>query len=327
MGQHVSTEDGFWVPARGGGSMNLRSSEQRTARETLIEQEKQRWAAWDSALACLHGASLLFANGDTADGQDELRKGIAALTALRAAPAPTGDYSKVEQDCRGCMGPCGRCHELDGAAPAPEPEHVCGGCGYKWNWPVPSPIELCGDCWRKTWPILRGAAPAPEGETWHPRATAPETGVAFRAYGHALVDLDFNPSGQVEACWDGDRFIGAVWNGQSDIWNTLPIEFTHWQPMPAAPASPGPTPEGRETNWLAGALAKAKATAANVLTPEQVQEMRVRHERTIRAAQAETLREVLAELSKGVDYRTGYEAAQHYSRTKLSAITGGTEEP
>jgi hypothetical protein len=94
-----------------------------------------------------------------------------------------------------------------------------------------------------------------------------------------------------------------------------------------APASPGPTPEGRETNWLAGALAKAKATAANVLTPEQVQEMRVRHERTIRAAQAETLREVLAELSKGVDYRTGYEAAQHYSRTKLSAITGGTEEP
>jgi hypothetical protein len=51
------------------------------------------------------------------------------------------------------------------AAPAPEPEHVCGGCGYKWNWPVPSPIELCGDCWRKTWQILRGAAPAPEGET------------------------------------------------------------------------------------------------------------------------------------------------------------------
>jgi hypothetical protein len=35
---------------------------------------------------------------------------------LRAAPAPEGetpdgDYSDTERDCRGCMGPCGRCHE------------------------------------------------------------------------------------------------------------------------------------------------------------------------------------------------------------------------
>jgi hypothetical protein len=224
------------------------------------------------------------------------------------------------------------------AAPAPEPEHVCGGCGYKWNWPVPSPIELCGDCWRKTWPVLRGAAPAPEGETWHPRATAPETGVAFRAYGPALVDLDFNPLGQVEACWDADRFIGAAWNGQSDIWNTLPIEFTHWQPMPpspdqAAPASPGPTPEGRETNWLASALAEAKATAANILTPEQVQALRDSHEQAIRAAQAETLREVRAKLGQWLDQGHSFTCPVYDGApctcglsAALSALTVGTEE-
>jgi hypothetical protein len=130
------------------------SSEQRTARETLEQAFRAGFAA------CQDNTDKYGEyNGDSIEEE------FAAFAAsLRAAPAPTGDYSAIEQDCRGCMGPCGRCHE-SGAAPAPEPEHVCGGCGYKWNWPVPSPIELCGDCWRKTWPVLRGAAPAPEGET------------------------------------------------------------------------------------------------------------------------------------------------------------------
>jgi hypothetical protein len=70
---------------------------------------------------------------------------------------------------------------------------------------------------------------------WQPIATAPNDGSAFRAYGPSLIDPDFNPWGSVEACFDGERFVGAVWNGQHDIWNTLPIEATHWQPIPASP--------------------------------------------------------------------------------------------
>lgn len=74
----------------------------------------------------------------------------------------------------------------------------------------------------------------PPGGAWQPRETAPDTQV-FRAYGPTLIHPDFNPQGSVEACWDGERFIGAVWDGQFDCWNTVEIEFTHWMPLPAAP--------------------------------------------------------------------------------------------
>jgi hypothetical protein len=86
---------------------------------------------------------------------------------------------------------------------------------------------------------LQNVPPPPHAdviaEMWRPSESAPQDGTPFRAYGPALVDLDFNPNGQVEACFDGERFIGAVWNGQSDIWNTAPIEFTHWSPFPDSP--------------------------------------------------------------------------------------------
>jgi hypothetical protein len=164
------------------------------------------------------------------------------------------------------------------AAPAPEPEHVCGGCGYKWNWPVPSPIELCGDCWRKTWQILRGAAPAPEGETPMPRCVVCRT--------------EYPTTGQQAGP------VAGVWGKNFMVCRLCVDAARDAKRKRNAPASPAPTPEGRETNWLAGALADAKATAANILTPEQVQALRDSHEQAIRAAQAETLREAADEITR-----------------------------
>ncbi len=51
---------------------------------------------------------------------------------------------------------------------------------------------------------------------WQPIETAPKEGAAFRAYADELIDLDFNPCGSVEAAWNGEEFIGCIWNGQQD---------------------------------------------------------------------------------------------------------------
>lgn len=85
---------------------------------------------------------------------------------------------------------------------------------------------------------LSEARAALSGQGWQQRESAPVDGSVFRAYGLSLVHPDFNPWGQVEACFSGEEFIGAVWDGQHDCWNTVPIEFTHWQPFPASPAPP-----------------------------------------------------------------------------------------
>lgn len=73
--------------------------------------------------------------------------------------------------------------------------------------------------------------------TWQPISTAPKDGTAFRAYGPSLVHPDFNPWGSVEAVFDGERFIGAEWDGQHDIWNTVFLDgrATHWMPLPDPP--------------------------------------------------------------------------------------------
>jgi hypothetical protein len=76
--------------------------------------------------------------------------------------------------------------------------------------------------------------------TWQPISTNPKDGSAFRAYAPELVDVDFNPGGSVEACFDGERFVGAVWDGCFDAWNTVPITPTHWMPLPDPPSA-GPT--------------------------------------------------------------------------------------
>ena len=70
---------------------------------------------------------------------------------------------------------------------------------------------------------------------WQPMETAPKNGTAFRAYADELIDLDFNPWGSVEAAWNGEEFIGCVWNGQQDSWYGKAITPSHWIPLPAAP--------------------------------------------------------------------------------------------
>lgn len=71
--------------------------------------------------------------------------------------------------------------------------------------------------------------------SWFTSDTAPKDGTPFRAYGPELVHADFNPCGSVEAVFDGERFIGAVWDGCHDVWRTDFIVFTHWMPFPDPP--------------------------------------------------------------------------------------------
>jgi hypothetical protein len=48
----------------------------------------------------------------------ELCTSQVALVVLGAlAEVRESDYSETEQNCGGCMGPCGRCHELSSACP------------------------------------------------------------------------------------------------------------------------------------------------------------------------------------------------------------------
>jgi hypothetical protein len=72
-------------------------------------------------------------------------------------------------------------------------------------------------------------------ETWQPIESNPRDGAPFLGYAEALVDLDFNPSGVIEACFDGERFIGAVWDGCHDVWQTRIVELESWKPFPAHP--------------------------------------------------------------------------------------------
>lgn len=71
---------------------------------------------------------------------------------------------------------------------------------------------------------------------WQNVGTAPKDGTPFRAYSADLVHPDFNPWGSVEAVFDGEQFIGAVWDGQFDCWNTVPINPTLWMPIEDSPS-------------------------------------------------------------------------------------------
>lgn len=103
--------------------------------------------------------------------------------------------------------------------------------------------ELNSDCSCAVCAIVRefleeiGAASTPLSRGWRPVATAPVDGTPFRAFSPALINADFNPGGSVEAVFDGERIVGAVWDAQHDCWNTSPIEATYWMPLPG-PAEP-----------------------------------------------------------------------------------------
>jgi hypothetical protein len=104
-----------------------------------------------------------------------------------------------------------------------ETPHACGQC------------ECCA-AWRDD------HAPSVDGWRDIASAPAPANGTPFDAYGPELIHPDFIPNGCVEACFDGERFIGAVWDGQHDCWITRPITFTHWKTRPAPPVA-GPAEE------------------------------------------------------------------------------------
>ena len=113
-----------------------------------------------------------------------------------------------------------------------------GNCDER-NEPQPRWCVTCTAAWLAH--ALRAAMveSAATHTGWHDISTtpAPIDGSAFRVCGPALVHADFNPLGQMEACFDGERFIGAEWDGQHDTWRTRFIdgEFTDWQPFPLAP--------------------------------------------------------------------------------------------
>jgi hypothetical protein len=181
-----------------------------------------------------------------ADLDERTQLGYDLLAALRAAPAPPDVIEDLVVALRslayaamtsgGTKGPdvalkdairwatdALQKYDKLRAAPAPEPEHVCGGCGYKWNWPVPSPIELCGDCWRKTWPVLRDAAPAPEGETPMPRCVVCRT--------------EYPTTGQQAGP------VAGVWGKNFMVCRLCVGAARDAKRKRNAPASPGPTPE------------------------------------------------------------------------------------
>jgi len=88
----------------------------------------------------------------------------------------------------------------------------------------------------KAMDLLATVPPVPATTVWQPLETIPRDGTTFRAYSPELVHADFNPWGSVECVFNGEEFIGAVWDGQFDCWNTVPITPTLWMPIENSPA-------------------------------------------------------------------------------------------
>lgn len=94
-------------------------------------------------------------------------------------------------------------------------------------------------------PVALYTAPAPLSAPEWLTSAAPEDGRGFYAYHPSLVHPDFNPWGVVEAVCNGNTFIGAVWDGQHDCWNTLEIQVAAWKPI-SGPNLPLSAPAGSE---------------------------------------------------------------------------------
>ena len=76
---------------------------------------------------------------------------------------------------------------------------------------------------------------AQKDAAWQPIECNPKDCIPFLAFAEYLIDMDFNPEGIVEACWDGMQFTGCVWNGQQDAWYGKKVRPTHWMPRPKPP--------------------------------------------------------------------------------------------
>lgn len=79
-------------------------------------------------------------------------------------------------------------------------------------------------------PAMRAEGESADAEAWR-SSEPPKDGSAFQAYHPSLVHADFNPQGVVEVVWSGEGFIGAVWNGCQDCWETQPVEVAMWRPI------------------------------------------------------------------------------------------------
>lgn len=76
---------------------------------------------------------------------------------------------------------------------------------------------------------------AQKDAAWQPIECNPKDCMPFLAFAEYLIDMDFNPDGIVEACWDGVQFTGCVWNGQQDAWYGKEVHPTHWKHRPKPP--------------------------------------------------------------------------------------------
>lgn len=69
---------------------------------------------------------------------------------------------------------------------------------------------------------------------WRPITTAPMDSTPVLLWAKEFMDEDFNPSGVIDGYWSGDvdcGWIGAVWNGCHDCWDTREwLEPSHWAP-------------------------------------------------------------------------------------------------
>jgi hypothetical protein len=86
---------------------------------------------------------------------------------------------------------------------------------------------------------LRSALSRPAGKVeaaWQPIETGPKHEPVL-LFSEGFIHEDFNPAGIVEGAWLEDRgWVGAVWNGEQDCYDTNEIVPTDWMPLPAPPA-------------------------------------------------------------------------------------------
>jgi hypothetical protein len=85
----------------------------------------------------------------------------------------------------------------------------------------------------------QSTAPSPSApdvvqQGWLPIESAPKDGTPLHLFSEGFIDEDFNPSGVIEGSWC-DGWIGAVWNGYTDQYDTNEVVPTHYRHHPAPP--------------------------------------------------------------------------------------------
>ncbi len=88
-----------------------------------------------------------------------------------------------------------------------------------------------------TWKTFRDAYDNLDGTENHPS-------YGFLIYGQSFIDMDFNPTGVVEAVVavdggdEGLTIVASIWDGSQDCWNTVEIhtsDIDFWCRKPLGP--------------------------------------------------------------------------------------------